>query len=372
MRLAIVTHNVIRGDGQSRVALEIARFALAQGVSVSLLADRVNAEIRDLGAQWIPVNPRFQRVHLFKVREFAHRANQILGQRRDEFDTVQAFGFSLSRSHAFNNSQFVHKAWAQSPMHTSRMRQSPYSAYQWLYTRLNTRWERQAYQKAEVVIASSHEIKDQIARIGVPKERIHVIWNGVDLTEFHPGVAPRGPLGLPEDVPLAVFAGDIRTPRKNLDTVLHALVDVPELHLAVVGSTEHSPYPEMAAKLRIDQRVHFLGFRRDVAVIMRAADMFVFPTHYEPFGLVITEAMASGIPVVISRCAGAAELIEDGVNGILLEDASNATMLTNFLRQLTEAPELRRRIGEAARATAEQHSWTYMAEAHLRLYERFC
>ena len=88
-----------------------------------------------------------------------------------------------------------------------------------------------------------------MVNIGVSRSQIRVILNGVDTEEFSPGEASRQKLGLPENVPLAMFAGDIRTPRKNLDTVLRALVKVPDLHLAVVGNPEGSPFPKLAASL---------------------------------------------------------------------------------------------------------------------------
>ena len=131
----------------------------------------------------------------------------------------------------------------------SRNRRDFYGFYQWLFTAFNARWEKQAFQKAQVVVAVSEKVAHELVKIGVPRSRIRVIINGVDLDEFTPGESNRQKLGLPENVTLALFAGDIRTPRKNLDTVLHALVKVPDLHLVVVGHTQNSPFPQLAASL---------------------------------------------------------------------------------------------------------------------------
>jgi glycosyltransferase involved in cell wall biosynthesis len=204
--------------------------------------------------------------------------------------------------------------------------------------------------------------------IGIPNESIQVQFCGVGLQEFFPGDADRRKLGLPEQVPLALFAGDIRINRKNLDTVLHALVQVPDLHLAVVGTTEGSPYPQLVAQLELSERVHFLGYRRDVSELMRAVDFFVFPSRYEPFGLVVIEAMASGLPVITATTTGAAELITPE-SGVVLSDSEDSQGLAQAMSSLKSDAELRQRMGQAARSIAEQHSWTSMAQRYVDVFE---
>lgn len=368
MNLALITHNVMPGDGQSRVGYEIARHALRRGVKVWLLADHVVEDLKLMGATWIPVRPRLRRLHLLKGWEFTRRANAALSRMVGALDIVQGFGFVVTQPHTVSNCQFVHRSWLRSPAHIIRQRHDLYGAYQWLHSCLNALWERAAYRQAHIVVASSGLIRQQLIEIGVPQERIRVIHNGVDTREFHPGTGDRGALGLPEDVPLALFVGDIRLNRKNLDTTLKALARVPCAHLAVVGSVERSPYPEMAACLGLAGRVHFLGFRRDIPQIMRAADLFVFPSRYEACSLVLLEASASGLPVLTARTAGGAELITSDC-GIVLDDPNDAEGLASALQLLLEDPRRRADMGQAARAMAERHTWERTAEAHLQLYQ---
>lgn len=368
MKLAVVTHNVIRGDGQGRVAYEIARHALEQGHHVSLLADRVEPDLQALGAAWVPIQPRFQRVNLPKVWEFARRTRRVLARSKGAFDVVQAFGFVLDCPHQVNTAQFVHHAWRRSPVHTFRLRKDFYGLYQWTYTLLNARWERRAYRQAQVVVAASGQVRRELIVGGVPEERIRVILNATDPEEFRPGRADRAALALPENVPLALFAGDIRTPRKNLDTALKAMISVPGIHLAVVGAVAGSPYPKMAEKLGVSERVHFLDFRRDMARIMQAVDMFVFPSRYEPFGIVVLEAMASGVPVITAGTVGASELVTPEC-GIVIADPDDVPALAAAMLELRDDPPRRRAMGQAARQIAERHTWTNMAEAYLTLYQ---
>jgi len=204
--------------------------------------------------------------------------------------------------------------------------------------------------------------------VGVPPERIEVIVNGVDLDEFHPGRADRGRLGLPEGGPLALFVGDIRSSRKNLDRVLLALRSVPDLHVAVVGQLPGSPYPALAEQLGVADRVHFLGFRRDVASLMRAVDFFVQPSRYDPFSLVVLEAMASGIPVIVTQRMGVSALV--GEAGIVLDNPEDHEALAQAMAMLAREPELREEMGQKARAVAEAHSWERMASRYAALFER--
>jgi glycosyltransferase involved in cell wall biosynthesis len=210
-------------------------------------------------------------------------------------------------------------------------------------------------------------VRRELIGIGVSPERIQVILNGVDLEEFRPSFADRAAFGLPAGVPLALFVGDLRTPRKNLDTVLESLTRVPNLHLVVAGRTESSPYPALAARLNVDSRVHFLGFRRDVARLMQAADLFVFPSRYEACSLVLLEALASGLPIITARSAGGAEVVEADC-GIVLDDPNNPAALAAALCRLSADSALRNAMGCAARTVAEQHSWTAMADRYLDLY----
>jgi glycosyltransferase involved in cell wall biosynthesis len=304
MKLAIVTHNIVKGDGQGRANYEIARHALQKGHEVTLIANRVDPLLTEMGAVWRPIHPKFlSKIDLFLCFEFARRADHMLAAipELERADIIHAYGHTLTVPHHINTSQFVHNAWLNSPVHSSKLNHNVNGAYQWLFSALNARWEKVSYRRAKRVVAASHTVYQELQDIGVTRDRMSVVLNGVDLSEFHPAdpKPDRASLGLPGgDTPLAVFVGDIRSPRKNLESVLKALVSIPNLNLAVVGSVEGSPYPKMAKDLGIAEKVFFLDFRRDVAQILRACDFFVFPSRYEACALVILEAIASGLPVI--------------------------------------------------------------------------
>ena len=372
MKLAIVTHNIIKGDGQGRVNYEVAKRALQKGYDVTLIANRVDTALTDLGANWIPIHPRFfNQVDLFLCYEFALRADRLLSSipESEKADIIHAYGHTLSIPHHVNTAQFVHDAWLRSPFHSSKISRNVNSRYQWLFSSLNARWEKAAYKRAKRVVAASYTVRDELEHIGVEKDKLSVITNGVDITEFNPsGSTNRAKLGLPaEDTTLAIFAGDIRSGRKNLESVLKALVSVSGVHLGVIGSLKGSPYPELAESLGLTERVHFLDYRRDVADIMRVADFFVFPSRYEPFGNVILEAMASGLPVITSVNVGAAAAVTPEC-GIVLDSSDDVAGLTRSMVELACNKTRRQAMSKAAFLQAQNYSWDKIADQYLDLY----
>lgn len=378
MKLCIVTHSVIKGDGQGRVNYEVTQEALERGHQVTLVASRIAPELQENDrVNWVPVLVKGLPSELLRNLLFAWKSSNWLQKNRSQLDLVKANGAITWAKGEVNAVHFVHSSWLKfatkknegsSNKKLVNPRQIFYNFYQWFYTALNSLWEKKAFQEAQAVVAVSNKVGEDLLEIGVPAESIRVIANGVDLQEFAPGNCDRQVWNLPQEVPLALFAGDIRIQRKNLDTVLHALVKVPDLHLAVAGITEGSPYLELAVFLGLAKRVHFLGHRRDVPQLMKAVDFLVFPSRYEPFGLVVIEAMATGIPVITASSTGAADLVKPEA-GIVISDADDVEALASSLQVLTSNPELRNKMGQAARVIAEQHSWKLMAQNYVDLFE---
>ena len=116
--------------------------------------------------------------------------------------------------------------------------------------------------------------------------------------------------------------------------------------------------------------VIFAGQTREVGRYYAAGDVYLLPSLYEPFGLSILEAMASGLPVLVSRDSGAAELISDGVDGLLIQEPRDVTELSAKLGALLKDAHLRTRLGRQARRTALQYPWDRVARETEEVYER--
>jgi glycosyltransferase involved in cell wall biosynthesis len=369
MRVIIVCQNVIREDGHGRANYEVALEAHRRGHEVLMIADRVTPGLfENAGVRWLHVPVSHLRVQMIQDLVFSWRASNILREERRPGDIVFATGFGTWEPTDVCMVQFVHDAWRRSPMHTGRIHHGPYAWYHLMYSAVHTLLERHAFDRTRMLVAVSNQVRDTLLELGIEEGRIRLILNGVDADIFRPGEEDRVGLGLPEGVPLAFFSGDIRTPRKNLDSVLRALARTEGVHLAVAGTLAGSPYPALAAELGVQDRVHFLDFRRDMDVLMRASDFFVFPSRYEPFGLVVTEAMATGIPVITARTTGAAEVVGTE-GGIVLDDPDDVKGLSEAMQLLADAPDLRHRMGTAAHKLALEHTWHLKAEAYLDLFE---
>ncbi len=371
MNLCLVTHKIIKGDGQGRVNYEIVCEAIRRGHRITLLASSIAPELlRESQVDGVIIPVQKWPTELLRNMIFAWNSASWLKKHRIKFDLVKVNGTITMAQGDINAAHFVHSSWLRSPEFSAGKNLDLDGLYQRLFTSLNASWEKQAFAKSKVVVAVSKRVQQELVEIGIPTDRIRVILNGVDLHEFSPGDTDRSKFGLPQGVTLALFAGDIRTPRKNLDTVLHALVQVPELHLAIAGITEGSPYLHLAKELNLSERVHFLGHRQDVPQIMKVVDFFVFPSRYETFGLVVLEAMATRIPVITASTTGASEVVTPEC-GVVLLDPNDTDTLAKELGALTNDPEKRLQMGQAARVEAEKHSWESMAQHYVDLFEEF-
>src|SRR5262249_12478492 len=127
--------------------------------------------------------------------------------------------------------------------------------------------------------------------------------------------------------------------------------------LLVIGADDRAPYIHYAEKLSIADRVTWLPWGTDVLDGYAAADAYVSPSREDSFALPVLEAMACGLPVVTSIASGASELVEDGINGFVLQDPSDAQTLAGRLTRLSEDEALRTRLGQSAVLTARKYSW---------------
>ncbi|HEX3378197.1 MAG TPA: glycosyltransferase family 4 protein [Paraburkholderia sp.] len=373
MRVAIVTHVVRHNDGQGRVNHEIARAALDENIRVTLVASHVAPELlAHPNVRWAPVKiGRWWPTNLLRQQVFALKSALWLRAHRRDYDVLHVNGFITWMRADVNTSHFVHSGWFASKYYPFGLTKGVWSAYQSVYTRCNALLERWAYRRSKVITAVSQKVADEIRAIGLTsRNRVDVIYNGVDIQGFAAASGDREKFGLPADAFLLLFVGDLRTPRKNLGTVLAALKHLPEhVQIAVAGFLPGSPYPDEAKALGIAHRVHFLGLVREMPVLMHSVDAFVFPSRYEAMSLSLLEAMAAGLPVVTARTAGGAEIITPEC-GIVLDDPDDPQTLARAIAQLAGDDPARRAMGAAASELATGFGWARMAAQYIALYRQ--
>lgn len=368
MKIAIISREFIRNNGQGRVNYEIALGLLERGHSVTILAIRCAEDLSTHPlCHFVPLGQTRFPTDLIQLLAFARDTAKWLRMHRSEVDLVQGNGFVTWEMCDVSSAHYIHAGFARSKWYSYRGL-APYSLYQQLWTQLNIRWERKAFAGAKRVIAVARPIVNELKEIGIPEAKITMIWNGVNVREFCPGAGDRSVFGLPDGVPMALFVGDIKTSRKNLETVFRAMETVPELHLAVAGDTSGSPYPAMARTQGLENRVHFLDQITEIPLLMRSVDFFTFPSRYEAQPLVLLEAMASGLPSIVSPTFGADEFLGEG--GFILDDPEDYQGLSRALQALISDPSLRQRMGSASRERAIQMQWSATVDQYVMVFEK--
>jgi len=223
-----------------------------------------------------------------------------------------------------------------------------------------------------VVLTSEALRKQAVAVYPAAAAMMSVITPGVNL----PGDAlsrgeARRLLGLPQSGAVVLFVANDYA-RKGLDTLLAAMVGLPEgSMLMVVGNPQGIPvYTERARALGLAEAVHFLGAMKDVGAAYRAATVLAHPTLDDTFAMVVLEAMAHGLPVVVSGPAhcGISSLLEDGINALLLDDPRNQRQLAAQLKTLLTQPEYAELLSREGRRFAEGHTWEEAARRYEALY----
>jgi UDP-glucose:(heptosyl)LPS alpha-1,3-glucosyltransferase len=201
-----------------------------------------------------------------------------------------------------------------------------------------------------------------------------VVYNGVDVTRFSPlrrdefRQSMRRQLGIQDDTVLAVAVAH-NFHLKGVPTLLKALeLLAPKrlpIHAVVVGGKHYKRWQHRARSKGLP--ITFVGARSDPVPFYAAADMHVHPSFYDSCSLVLLEAAASGLPLLVSRENGAAELLTDGVDALLLDDPANAELLAEKMRHLLDAA-LRERMGAAARRLAVRHNRQRNCDEILSIY----
>jgi len=364
LRIAFVVHDYHRHGGHARYTAELAtRFRRDHDVTV--FANTIDD--RDSTGITFHRVPAWRRNALTSILSFIAPGTLAV---RGGFDVVHAQGLCGLR-HNLATAHFCQSGWFAGLAREGVRLTGKQRVFRTLVTGLERRALCQPATRR--VIAVSDRVRRDLAEFYGRTTGVEVVYHGTDTATFHPDTRARyraevrTAAGLPDDRFVALYVGDLK---KGVIAAIQSVARTPGVTLLVLSASDPTPYRAVATAEKVEARVVFHPHSRRVETFFAAADAFVFPTVYDPFGLVITEAMASGLPVVTSRMAGAGELISDGVDGLLTDRAWDVPAIAAHLARLRDDPGLRDRLGAAARARVEPLTWARTAAETLEVYRR--
>ena len=379
MKLALIRQRYNPYGGAERFVARALEALKERGVAVTVFArdwstsgdTSGEAAGKGLQAEFVRCDP-FHVGRLWRDASFARAVCRAVAQRT--FDLVQSHE-RIGCCDIYRAGDGVHAQWLDNRRRALGewgrlgVRLNPYHAYVLAS-------ERRLFASARLraVICNSRMVAGEIRRrFAVSEDRLHVIYNGVDLDAFHPRLRDRhrrevrARLGIADAEMVYLMVGS-GFERKGVPQLLEALARLSNraARLAVVGADRRTnALRRRADALGLGSRVIFAGAQREVRPWYGAADCFVLPTLYDPFPNAALEAMASGLPVITSSNCGAAEFIAEGDNGYVC-DALDIAALADRMGRI--GPATARTMGERARAGVEGLDLATMAERLMALY----
>jgi glycosyltransferase involved in cell wall biosynthesis len=239
--------------------------------------------------------------------------------------------------------------------------------------------ERWLYARDEVRLAvTSRKMERDLKRYFHRNSRMPLIYNGVDLNQMNPerrrGLRDkaRSDLRLPENAFAILLIGN-DWKKKGLRCLLEAAgsLRIPQLRILVVGNDKSFSYQEFLRRNGLEDSMMILPIIPDVESYYAAADMYAGPSLEDSFAIPPLEAMACGLPVIVSRQAGVSELLTHGVDGYILEDPADSRRLAELIHDIYKSAELRRDLGMRAEATAQKYTWERNAEKMKAVFDDY-
>ncbi len=237
--------------------------------------------------------------------------------------------------------------------------------------------ERVLSQRADRIITCSAAMRDEVAaQFEVDPARISVIPNGINTAEWQSPSADRAAARArwAANGPLVVYSGRLEV-EKGIFTLADAipaiLEQAPTTRFAVAGNGQQgAAFDQKCADLGLTWQVERTGWlpEADLRALIGCADVAVVPSLYEPFGLVVLEAMSLGTPVVVSDTGGLADIIADGDNGLTFPPGDPAALASAILSVIADQPGSAQRAAVAREQLQTRYSWDRIADQTVETY----
>lgn len=309
----------------------------------------------------------------FKMLSFANNAAKLL--QAEKFDIIQGFG----RTYYQDILRFGSGCHWEYLKHTHPSMNSPIGRF---IQRINPRniaimnMERKSFQPGSYkkIICISNMVKKEIQYYyGIQEKDTTVIHNAVDLGRFTPDNRARyretirKELGIADNEIAVLFVGS-GFERKGLAYAIEALslISDTRFKLIVIGKGNESKYKLLAERKGVCDRVLFLGSKENIERYYAASDIFIFPSLYDAFGTAVLEAMASGLPVLVSNQSGASEVVNHDKDAYII-NPKDTPEIARYLNELSNQGK-REEMGKSAYETSQKYSFQSNLESVLKVY----
>lgn len=370
MRIAFAMINCNRRDGSARAVNEVAERLGRRGHDVHLYARR--AEDLDLAAvKWHKIpGPDWPEV----VDFWSYHTEVNRALRSHDYNIVHSIGPNTLRANVvtIQNIQPAKReilAQFASEEKVSVLRRFTRE----LYLRVTSAAEKKLYtrQPGPLFLPVSRGVEGELRRYyAIGNSPVRIVPNAADTAIFRPlpaerNLAWREANGFSPADRICLFSGG-EWARKGLDLAIRAMGKV-DARLFVAGDdADRERFKTLAADC--GARVTFGGFRKDMAEAMAAADLFLFPSHYEAFSLATIEAAACGLPIVATKINGTEDFVQPGVNGEFVRP--DPEHIAGVLKPLLAAPGVLKAMGERARGIVERnYTWDRVADLTEEAYK---
>lgn len=274
--------------------------------------------------------------------------------------------------------EFVRRVRSELAFNRNPVRFWPRLLHRRLYYKLIVALERRIYPDPQrVLVHIARKTVEDVERFYGRRENAPILYAGIDQDVFNPlgrnslRDSSRAQLGLSEGRFILLLIGNDWY-KKGLRALLDALAllgDLP-IDLLLVGSEDPTPFRALAEKKGLNDRVRFLPPRKDVEFYYSAADAYVGPSLEDAYAQPPAEAMACGLPVIVSATAGVSEIITNGSDGLILRNPTDANSLADMIRKLYDDREFRERLAAKAAETARQFTWEQNARELAAIFEQ--
>ncbi len=231
-------------------------------------------------------------------------------------------------------------------------------------------YDLKRFNCCDYFVGMTGDIVRHLVASGVPRTRVYEVHSFGDLPAANSVM--RSEFSTPKEAFVLLVLARLH-PKKGIDTLIRAITSIPEAYVWVAGEGKlKKKLINLAKNLGVEDRVRFLGWRTDRRALFEAADLYVLPSIYEPFGTVIVEAWACKKPLVATKAMGALQYVSDGVDGLLVE-IDDVEDLSQKIKACLMDPRLREQlVRNGEKKFRAEFSKEHVVDTWTNIYREIC